>query len=76
MKVSKWGGSLAVRLPRDLVERMGLEAGEEIDVVDVRDRTLVVSRREAVDAAVARLEAMARPFPADFTFDREDANGR
>ena len=29
MQVSKWGDSLAVRLPKALVEKMGLRAGDE-----------------------------------------------
>ena len=35
MQVSKWGDSLAVRLPKALVEKMGLRAGDELDIVDV-----------------------------------------
>jgi antitoxin MazE len=30
MKVSKWGNSLAVRLPSELVARLGLKGGDEI----------------------------------------------
>ena len=29
MQVSKWGDSLAVRLPKALVEKMGLRAGDD-----------------------------------------------
>ena len=33
MLVSKWGDSLAVRLPNALVEKMGLRAGDELNIV-------------------------------------------
>jgi antitoxin MazE len=46
MRVSKWGGSLAVRLPKALVEKMGLSAGDELDIVDVAERTLVVQKQD------------------------------
>ena len=35
MQVSKWGDSLAVRLPKALVEKKGLRAGDELNIVDV-----------------------------------------
>jgi hypothetical protein len=38
MCVSKWGNSLAVRLPQSLVEVLGLKEGELIEVHVVGDR--------------------------------------
>jgi antitoxin MazE len=34
MQVSKWGNSLAVRLPKKLVDEMGLKPGDDLVVVD------------------------------------------
>jgi antitoxin MazE len=34
MQVSKWGNSLAVRLPKKLVDEMGLKPGDELVVVN------------------------------------------
>ncbi len=31
MRVSKWGNSLAVRLPAEVVEALGLKEGDEVD---------------------------------------------
>lgn len=42
MQVSKWGESLAVRLPQSLVEQTVLQAGDELTIVDVIERTRVV----------------------------------
>jgi antitoxin MazE len=55
MQVSKWGDSLAVRLPKALVEMMGLSAGDELDIVDVVERTLVVQKQDRRKAALERL---------------------
>ena len=55
MQVSKWGDSLAVRLPKALVEKMGLSAGDELNIVDVAERTLIVAKEDRRNAAIERL---------------------
>ena len=40
MQVSRWGNSLAVRLPKKLVEEAGLAEGDEVDV-RVADKRVV-----------------------------------
>ncbi len=76
MRVSKWGGSLAVRLPKALVEKMGLVAGGEISIVDVADRTLVVQKEDRRKAALGRMAARNWTRPPDYKFDRNEANER
>jgi antitoxin MazE len=46
MQVSKWGDSLVVRLPNALVEKKSLKAGDELNIVDVAERTLVVQKEQ------------------------------
>ena len=46
MKVAKWGNSLAVRLPKELVETMKLKAGDELEIAPAGDKRLAVSKRE------------------------------
>ena len=36
MQVAKWGNSLAVRLPATLVKELGLQVGDELNVVNAR----------------------------------------
>jgi antitoxin MazE len=36
MQVSRWGNSLAVRLPATVVDALGLREGDEIEVADRR----------------------------------------
>ena len=47
MQVSKWGNSLAVRLPKALVEQLGLKEGDELNVVAASNDTLAVETKEA-----------------------------
>ena len=76
MQVSKWGGSLAVRLPKALVEKMGLRAGDEINIVDVVERTLVVQKEDRHKAALERLASLNWTLPPDYIFHRDEANAR
>ncbi|MEI9924625.1 MAG: AbrB/MazE/SpoVT family DNA-binding domain-containing protein [Bradyrhizobium sp.] len=76
MQVSKWGDSLAVRLPKALVEKMGLSAGDELNIVDVVERTLVVQKADRRNAALERIASLNWALPSDYKFDREEANER
>jgi antitoxin MazE len=79
MQIGRWGNSLAVRLPKALVERLHLKEGDEIDGEAVA-RALTEADQEAVerrrDEAMRKLAARRRPLPAGYKFDREEANAR
>jgi antitoxin MazE len=51
MQVFKWGDDLAVQLSETLVEEMGLKAGDELEIVDVVERTLLVHKQDRREAA-------------------------
>ncbi|WEZ84115.1 AbrB/MazE/SpoVT family DNA-binding domain-containing protein [Rhizobium sp. 32-5/1] len=76
MQVSKWGNSLAVRLPKKLVEQMGLVEGDEIDLVNGAGKTLIIKKDDRREAALAALASLNLPLPPDYKFDREEANER
>ena len=42
MQVSKWGNSLAVRLPKALVDQLGLKEGDELNVVAARNGAIEI----------------------------------
>lgn len=75
MQLGKWGRSLAVRLPKQLVERYNLKEGDEIDVAAL-ERALKLTVEERRNAALERIREMQRPLPKDYKFDREEANAR
>jgi antitoxin MazE len=76
MQVSKWGNSLAIRLPASVVEALELREGDEIEVVIADRRVFQVRRKPGNDAILARLRQFRGKLPADFKFDRDDANAR
>ncbi len=73
MQVSKWGNSLAVRLPKKVVERLGLKEGDHIDLTIQRADDPERSKRLA---ALKRLSELRWKIPEDFKFDRDEANER
>ena len=76
MRVAKWGNSLAVRLPKELVNSLSLKAGDELTIVDASRERLAVSKDERRRQAIERLAAMKIKLPEDYKFDREEANAR
>jgi antitoxin MazE len=77
MQVSKWGNSLAIRLPATVVEVLGLREGDQVEVQVANARTLHVERADAGDRqALARLRKLRGSLPTDFKFDRMEANER
>ena len=77
MQVSKWGNSLAVRLPKALVDELGLKEGDELDVVAAKNGTLEVETKENQrKAALERLASLNWSLPPDYKFDRDEANER
>jgi antitoxin MazE len=76
IQVSKWGNSLAVRLPSAVVDALRLKEGDQIEIRIVGTRVFEVRRDQRSQRALARLRKLRRPLPAGFVFDREDANAR
>jgi antitoxin MazE len=76
MQVSKWGNSLAIRLPAAVVEALGLKEGDEIEISIAGKREFKVDRDRGRERALEAISRLARPFPPGFRFDREEANQR
>jgi antitoxin MazE len=76
MRVSKWGNSLAIRLPASVVEALKLHEGDEIQVVIAEERVFQVRKKPGNEALLERLRKFRGKLPADFKFDREEANAR
>ncbi len=76
MQVSKWGNSLAVRLPASVIEVLGLKEGDKIEIHVVGTRTLEVEKTPEARELLARLRKYRGRLPADFKFDRLDAHER
>jgi antitoxin MazE len=76
MQVSKWGNSLAIRLPAAVVEALKLKEGDEIEIHVAETREFAVARKPSRTELLKRLRAFRGRLPPDFKFDREKANAR
>jgi antitoxin MazE len=76
MQVAKWGNSLAVRLPRAVVEALKLKEGDEIEIHVADAREFGIARKPDRKELLERLRAFRGRLPADFKFDRDEANAR
>lgn len=76
MQVAKWGNSLAVRLPAAVVEALDLEEGDEIEIHVADTREFGVARKPGRAELLKRLRSFRGRLPADFKFDRDEANVR
>jgi antitoxin MazE len=76
MQVSKWGNSLAIRLPATVVEALELKEGDEIEVTITGQRNFSVDRDQRKKVALERIIKRGWTLPRGFKFDREGANER
>jgi antitoxin MazE len=72
MQVSKWGNSLAVRLPAAVVEKLGLKEGDNIEIRVARKRVFEVSRDRTKEEALKQIRKLQRPMPPGFKFNRAE----
>ncbi|HUB95365.1 MAG TPA: AbrB family transcriptional regulator [Stellaceae bacterium] len=76
MRISKWGSYLAVKLPRKLVRKLGLRAGDQLDIVAASFGEIMVEKIDPQADFLKRMERFhwhARP---RCTFNRDEANER
>ncbi len=63
-------------LPAAVVEALGLEEGEEIEIHVAGACSLEIARKPSPRELLARLRKYRGRLPADFRFDRLEANER
>lgn len=75
MKVAKWGNSLAIRIPRDVVRALDLAEGDEVELSRRDDSTLAIEKLTR-EEALRRLRKFRGILPAGYRFNRDEANAR
>ena len=76
MQVSKWGNSLAVRLPAAVVDALGLHEGDDIEIHVVGATAFEICKSPSKVELLARLRKYRGRLPEDFRFDRLEAHER
>lgn len=76
MQVAKWGNSLAVRLPKRMVNRLGLKPGDDVELTADAPGTLKLTRTPSKIELLKGLRGLRKPLPKGYRFNREEAQGR
>ena len=76
MRVSKWGNSLAIRIPAAVVEALELKDGDDIEIKVADKREFEVKKDKTREQAIEALRKLSRPLPPGFVFNREEAHER
>lgn len=76
MRVSKWGNSLAIRIPSSVSEALKLDEGDEVEVTIAGTREFVIERDRRREKALQRLQNSNWTLPSGWQFNREEANER
>ena len=76
MQVAKWGNSLAIRIPASVAKVLDLREGDDVEVVVAGSGSFEVERTPDLAALLERLDKFRGRLPADWKFDRLEANAR
>lgn len=76
MQLSKWGNSLAIRIPSAVVDALDLHEGDEIEVHVAEQRVFEVRKKPDATRSLEALRRFRGKLPEDFVFDREEVSKR
>jgi antitoxin MazE len=76
MQVSKWGNSLAIRIPASVVEALGLKEGDNVDIFVEGEKSLSIRKSAEARELLERVRKLRGKLPEGFRFDRLKANQR
>ncbi len=72
MKIAKWGNSLAVRLPAEIVKTLDLKEGDHVEIHAKGAGELEVSHDFKRLQALESIRKLRRPLPPGYKFNREE----
>jgi len=70
-QIARWGDSLAIHLPAELVKALALHAGDEIELIVDEPGGVEARRAFDVEDLLQRLRHFRGKLPADFRFSRD-----
>ncbi len=76
MKLAKWGNSLAVRIPAEVVAKLGIAPNEEVRIKITGEHSFEITRDRRREDAIEAIRRLAVPLPPGYKFNREDLYDR
>ena len=76
MKLARWGNSLAVRIPAEVVAKLGIAPNEEVEIKVTGENSFEVTRDRRRQEAIEAIRRLAVPLPPSYKFNREEIYDR
>lgn len=76
MKFAKWGNSIAIRIPADVVAKLGITPDEEAQIRVTGEHSFEISRDRSRQEAIERLRKLRFVVPDDYVFNRDEIYDR
>ena len=76
MKFAKWGNSIAIRVPAEVVAKLGISPDEEAQIKVTGEYSFEVTRDRRRQEAIEAIRRLARPLPPGYKFDRDEIHDR
>jgi len=76
MKFAKWGNSMAIRIPAEVVAKLGISPDEEAQIKVTGEYSFEVSRDRRRQEAIEAIRKLARPLPPGYKFNRDEIYDR
>jgi antitoxin MazE len=72
MVLAKWGNSLAVRIPSDIVEKLNLKPGDKVRISRTGESGFTVERDRSREEALEVFRKHRVAVPEGYVFDRDE----
>ena len=76
MKFARWGNSIAVRIPADVVAKLGISADDEAQIRITGESSFEISRDRSREEAIEKMRKLRFAVPEDYVFNRDEVYDR
>jgi antitoxin MazE len=76
VKFSKWGNSIAVRIPAEVVAKLGISPDDEAQIKVTGEYSFEITRDRRREEALEKMRKLRFVLPDDYVFNREELHER
>ena len=76
MKFAKWGNSIAIRIPAEVVAKLGISPDEEAQIRVTGEYSFEISRDLSRQEAIEKMHKLRFVVPDDYVFNRDEIYDR
>lgn len=76
MKFAKWGNSVAIRVPAEVVAKLRISPNEEAQIKVTGEFSFEITRDRSRQNAIEKLRKLRFVVPDDYVFDRNEIYDR